>query len=79
MHTKLEVLDESLRGKLRLYALLAPHLARRGAGNFGWCSEIGGNDLLHAEREGVHLVMGCSAGSRGDPSAMSAPATAGRT
>jgi len=62
VHTWLEVLDESLRGKLRLYALLAPHLARRGAGNTGWCSEIGGNDLLHAERKGVHLVMGCSGG-----------------
>ncbi|MGE5711373.1 MAG: glycoside hydrolase family 15 protein [Nitrospira sp.] len=62
MHTKLEVLDESLRGKLRLYALLAPHLARQGAGNSGWCSEIGGNNLLHAEHKGVHLVMGCSGG-----------------
>ena len=62
MHTQLEVVDESLRGKLRLYALLAPHLAGRSAGNSGWCSEIGGNNLLHAERSGVHLVMGCSAG-----------------
>jgi glucoamylase len=62
MHTRLEVLDASLRGKLRLYALLAPHLARRGAGNSGWCTEIGGNQLLHAERKGVHLVMGCSGG-----------------
>ncbi len=62
MHTKLEVLDESLRGKLRLYALLAPHLARQGAGNSGWCSEIGGNTLLHAEHRGVYLVMGCSGG-----------------
>ena len=62
MHTKLEVLDESLRGRLRLYALLAPHIARQGARNSGWCSEIGGNDLLHAERKDVQLVMGCSAG-----------------
>src|SRR5512135_3476377 len=62
VHTKLEVLDESLRGKLRLYALLAPHMARQGAGNSGWCSEIGGNNLLHAERKDAHLVMGCSAG-----------------
>lgn len=62
VHTKLEVLDESLRGKLRLYALLAPHIARHGAGNSGWCSEIGGNRLLHAERMGLHLVMGCSSG-----------------
>ncbi len=61
-HTKFEVLDESLRGKLRLYALMAPHLGRHGAGNSGWCSEIGGNSLLHAVREDVHLVMGCSQG-----------------
>jgi glucoamylase len=62
VHTKVEVLDESLRGKLHLYALLAPHVARLGAGNSGWCSEIGGNTLLRAERNNVHLVMGCSAG-----------------
>ena len=62
VHTKVEVLDSSLRGKLRLYALLAPHIAGHGAGNSGWCSEIGGNTLLHAERQGVHLVMGCSRG-----------------
>jgi len=62
VHTKLEVLDESLRGKLRLYALLSPHLARQGVGNSGWCSEICGNQLLHAVRKDVHLVMGCSRG-----------------
>src|SRR5262244_443276 len=33
VHTKVEVLDESLRRKLRLYALLAPHIAGFGAGN----------------------------------------------
>ncbi len=62
VHTKLEILDDSLRGKLHLYALLAPHLARHGAGNSGWSSEIGGNKLLHAERKDLHLVMGCSSG-----------------
>jgi glucoamylase len=62
VHTRLEVLDESLRGRLRLYALLAPHLARQGAGNSGWCSKIGGNNLLHAARGDMHLVMGCSRG-----------------
>ena len=60
VHTKVEVLDASLRGKLRLYALLAPHLERYGAGNSGWCSEIGGNPLLHASRGEFHLIMGCS-------------------
>jgi glucoamylase len=58
MHTRLEVLDPAFRGKIRLYALLAPHLARRGEGNSGTCLDVSGNRLLHAEREGVHLVMG---------------------
>lgn len=62
VHTRLEVPDESLRGKLHVYALLAPHIMGHGAGNSGWCSEISGNPLLNARREGVHLVMGCSRG-----------------
>jgi len=60
VRTRVEVPDESLRGKLRLYALLAPHIARYGAGNSGFCSEIGAANLIHARREGVHLVMACS-------------------
>ncbi len=62
VHTKVEVLDESLHGKLRLYALLAPHLARYGAGNSGWCSEIGDVKLIRAHRESVELLMACSTG-----------------
>ncbi len=62
VHTRLEVFDESLHGKLRLYALLAPHLAGFGAGNSGWCSELGDNELLRAQREDVHLVMACNTG-----------------
>ena len=58
VHTKVEVLDESLRGKLRLYALLAPH----GANNSAWCSEIGAAKMIYARREGVHLVTACSSG-----------------
>ena len=58
VHTKVEVFDEALRGKLRLYALLAP----QGAGNSAWCSEIGANTLIHAKRRDVHLVMGSSCG-----------------
>src|SRR5512142_624603 len=38
---QLVVLDQSWRGKLRLDALLAPHIDRQGAGNSGWCSEMG--------------------------------------
>ncbi|MGZ5544842.1 MAG: glycoside hydrolase family 15 protein, partial [Limisphaerales bacterium] len=62
VHTKLEVLDESLQGKLSLYALLAPHIAGRGAGNSAWCSEIGAVKLIHGHRENVHLLMACSTG-----------------
>src|SRR5215813_5493259 len=54
VHTRLEVLDQSLQGKLHLYALLAPHIAKYGAGNSGWCCEIGSNKLLRAERGGFH-------------------------
>jgi glucoamylase len=62
VHTKVEVFDDSLRGKLRLYALLAPHIAGFGAGNSGWCSDVGGIQLLGAQRKNVHLIMACSTG-----------------
>jgi len=62
VHTKLEVFDESLRGKLRLYALLAPHLTGFGAGNSGRWSQLGDDKVLHAQRQDVHLLMACSSG-----------------
>lgn len=58
IHTKVEVMDEALRGRLRLYALLAPH----GANNSGRCAEVGANTLMHAQRENVHLVMAGTSG-----------------
>jgi glucoamylase len=58
VYTKVELLDKSLHGKLRLYALLAPY----GADNSGRCSEIGASTLIHAQREGTHIVMACSSG-----------------
>jgi glucoamylase len=62
VHTKLEVSDKSLHGKLHLYALLAPHIAGYGAGNSGWCCEIGDIKLFHAQRENVRLLMACNTG-----------------
>ncbi len=56
VHAKVEILDESLRGKLRLYALVAPH----GAGNSAWCCEISATKLIHAQREDIHLIVACS-------------------
>ena len=58
IHTKLEVLDESLRGKLRIYLLVAPH----GSRNSARCLEVGGNPLMHAQRNSTHLVTACSPG-----------------
>ena len=60
IRTKLEIQDKTLRGKLRLYALLAPHMERCGAGNSGRRTEISGSKLLHAQRGNFHLVMGCT-------------------
>jgi glucoamylase len=62
VHTKVEFLDQSLRGKLRLYSLLAPHIARAGSDNSGQCAEISGTKIMHAEREQVHLIMACHPG-----------------
>jgi glucoamylase len=62
VHTKLEIFDESLRRKLRLYALLAPHIAGVGAGNSGWWAEVGGIKLLRAQRKDVNLILACSTG-----------------
>ncbi len=59
LRARLAVTDETLRGKLKVYALLAPHLARGGAGNSGWVCEFAGRRLFHATREGVHLSFGC--------------------
>jgi glucoamylase len=53
-----------LRGRLRdyrLYALLSPHLANRGADNTAWVDEYHGASLLFAQR-GLHsLALACSA------------------
>jgi glucoamylase len=62
VHTQLDVPDAALRERLRVYALLAPHLGGHGAGNSGWCRDVGGHRFLHAVRGDVHLIMGCSLG-----------------
>ena len=59
MHTRLEILDPALHGKLRLFALLAPHLKGTGQHNSARWNDTGGRKFFEAEREGVHLVFGC--------------------
>jgi glucoamylase len=60
MHTRLEIMDTRLRGKLRLYALLAPHMKGTGKNNSArWCG-VGGRKLIEAQREDIDLSFGCS-------------------
>src|ERR1017187_6997688 len=60
MHTRLEILDPKLRGKLRLYALLAPHLKGTGKNNSGQWHDTGGRKFIQASREDVHMIFGCA-------------------
>ncbi len=60
MHTRLEILDEKLRGKLRLYALLAPHMKGTGRNNSAWLCGVGGRKLIEAQREDIDLSFGCT-------------------
>ncbi len=60
MRVRVEILDERLRGKLQLYALLAPHLKGSGAHNSARCEDTEGRRLFHAERGGIHLAFGCA-------------------
>jgi glucoamylase len=44
-----------------LYALLAPHLGNRGAGNTAWVGDYKGVPMLFAERDRHALALACSA------------------
>jgi glucoamylase len=60
MHTRLEILDPKLRGRLRLFALLAPHLKGTGRNNSAWWHDTGGRKFFQAAHQDVHMVFGCS-------------------
>jgi glucoamylase len=60
MHTRLEVLDPKLRGKLRVYALLAPHLKGTGKNNSAWLCGLDGRKLFDAQREDINMSFGCA-------------------
>lgn len=53
---RLEIHDESLRGKLKIFLLVAPHLKGKGAGNSAHVIDLSGNQVLHASREDFHLA-----------------------
>ncbi len=60
IRTRIEIADSDLRKKLRVFALLAPHLQRSGGRNSAATCELGGRSFVRAWREGVHLVMGAT-------------------
>jgi glucoamylase len=60
MRTKLVVNDKDLEGKLKVYALMAPHMKGLGQHNSAWCDEIDGRPLFHAARAESHMTFGGS-------------------
>ncbi len=56
-HVRFEPLDGS---KLRLFALLAPHLVNGGAHNTGWTGAYKGAPMLFAEGDGTSLALAAS-------------------
>lgn len=60
MHARLEVLDPKVRGKLRLYALLAPHMKGTGMNNSAWWCGLDGRKLFDVQREDVDMSFGCT-------------------
>ena len=54
---------ETISGEaLRLFALLAPHLVNRGAGNTAWLGEYKGQQMLFAEGRGTALALAVDCG-----------------
>ena len=60
MRTRLEILDAKLRGKLRLYALLAPHLKGTGKHNSAYWCGLDGRKLFDVRREDIDMSFGCA-------------------
>ncbi|MEQ2005559.1 MAG: glycoside hydrolase family 15 protein [Limisphaerales bacterium] len=60
MHTRLEILDPKLRGKLHLYALLAPHMKGTGKNNSAWWCGMDGRKLFDVQREDIDMSFGCT-------------------
>jgi glucoamylase len=60
MSTRIELLDKRLRDKLRIYALLSPHMKGLGQHNSAWCQDVDGRPFFHVQREDAHMVFGAA-------------------
>jgi glucoamylase len=58
MKSRVEILDQRLQGKLKVYALLAPHMKGLGWHNSAWCYDIDCRPVFRVQREDVHMVFG---------------------
>src|SRR5260221_13966734 len=58
MKTRLEINAADLKNKLKIYALLSPHLKGLGQNNSAWWNDVDCRRLFHAEREGVDMAFG---------------------
>ena len=79
MHTRIEVVDESLRGKLRLYALLAPHLGGKGPAIRAGAPKSAATPCCTRNGRMCIWFWAAARDFRGAPLAMWARATVGRT
>ncbi len=61
IHVRLEA-DPEWEGRLRLYALLAPHLEVGGWGNSARRLHVAGRDILVASKGRTHLALGADVG-----------------
>lgn len=53
-------LETAAGDKLRLFALLSPHLVNGGADNTAWIGEYKGQTMMFAEGDGTRLALGAS-------------------
>jgi len=60
MRTRVVIADERLRGKLRVYALVAPHMKGLGQHNSGWWYDVDCRPVFRVQREDVHMVLGAT-------------------
>ena len=58
LRARLEILEERWRGKLKVYALLAPHMKGLGQHNSAWCFDIDCRPLFRVQRDDVFMAFG---------------------
>lgn len=58
MRVRMEILADELKRKLKVFALLSPHMKGLGQHNCGSVHDVNGRHLFHVEREGLHMVFG---------------------